>query len=225
MSEGAGPIRQLDWRPGPTGAKRPRAAAQAPRGEADRARRPRLDAAVPPQTMVLRQSTPRFLRAAGAGRARPAHRLPAPPAPLTAAEREKAAAGSNPGLQRALYAIAIGLRPEGVREWNYTTNLHHKPGGMPDRELLAAADFACEREVWDRCINTSERTKQRDRREQRFPMPLPRHRAASERRRTSGLTRPMCTASSARKAASSWTRARACGRLGLDAGHAGHGAK
>jgi soluble lytic murein transglycosylase len=30
---------------------------------------------------------------------------------------------------------------------------------MNDRELLAAADFACQREVWDRCINTSERTK------------------------------------------------------------------
>jgi soluble lytic murein transglycosylase len=30
---------------------------------------------------------------------------------------------------------------------------------MNDRELLAAADLACQHEVWDRCINTSERTK------------------------------------------------------------------
>ncbi len=30
---------------------------------------------------------------------------------------------------------------------------------MSERELLAAADFACQREVRDRCINTSERTK------------------------------------------------------------------
>jgi soluble lytic murein transglycosylase len=84
---------------------------------------------------------------------------------------EKAAASINPGLQRALYAIAIGLRPEGNREWNYSTNLH-TPGGMNDRDLLAAADLACQRQVWDRCINTSDRTKEVIDFEQRFPMPL-----------------------------------------------------
>ena len=94
--------------------------------------------------------------------------LPAAPAPLT--PEEKAAARSNVGLNRGLYAIFLGLRSEGVREWNYTTNLH-TPGGMPDRELLAAADFACQREVWDRCINTSERTKSVIDINQRFPMP------------------------------------------------------
>ena len=94
--------------------------------------------------------------------------LPAPPAPLS--PEEKAAARSNVGLNRGLYAIFLGLRSEGVREWNYTTNLH-TPGGMPDRELLAAADFACQREVWDRCINTSERTKSVIDINQRFPMP------------------------------------------------------
>lgn len=70
-----------------------------------------------------------------------------------------------------MYAIAIGLRPEGNREWNYSTNLH-TPGGMNDRELLAAADLACQRQVWDRCINTSDRTKEVIDFEQRFPMPL-----------------------------------------------------
>ncbi len=95
--------------------------------------------------------------------------VPARPAPLT--EAEKAAVRQNPGLARALYAIRIGLRGEGVREWNYTTNLH-TPGGMNDRELLAAAQLACEREVWDRCINTSERTKAEFDAEQRFPMPF-----------------------------------------------------
>ncbi|MDM0115115.1 transglycosylase SLT domain-containing protein [Variovorax sp. J22R133] len=94
--------------------------------------------------------------------------VPTRPAPLTA--EEKGAARQNPALNRALYAIAIGLRPEGTREWNYATNLHTK-GGMNDRELLAAADFACQREVWDRCINTSERTKGVIDVEQRFPMP------------------------------------------------------
>ncbi len=94
---------------------------------------------------------------------------PAPaPAPLT--DAEKAAARANPGLNRALYAIALGLRSEGVREWNYTTNLHQQ-GGMSERELLAAADLACERQVWDRCINTSERTRDVIDVAQRFPMP------------------------------------------------------
>jgi soluble lytic murein transglycosylase len=95
--------------------------------------------------------------------------LPLAPAALSAPEKE--AARLNPGLNRALIAIALGLRSDGVREWNYTTNLHTR-GGMNDRELLAAADFACQREVWDRCINTSERTKEAFNHEQRFPMPF-----------------------------------------------------
>ncbi|MFP5476214.1 MAG: transglycosylase SLT domain-containing protein [Gammaproteobacteria bacterium] len=95
--------------------------------------------------------------------------VPTPPAPLTPEER--AAAQNNPSLQRGLYAIAMGLRPEGVREWNYATNLHDR-GGMDDRALLAAADLACQREVWDRCINTSERTKGTIDAVQRFPMPF-----------------------------------------------------
>src|SRR5690606_33120337 len=84
---------------------------------------------------------------------------------------EKAAARANPALNKGLYAILIGLRSEGVREWNYATNLH-TPGGMGERELLAAADFACQREIWDRCINTSERTKSVADYTQRFPMPF-----------------------------------------------------
>ncbi len=94
-----------------------------------------------------------------------------PPAPAPLSASEKAQAFANPGLQRALYAIQIGLRPEGNREWNYTTNLH-EAGGMNDRELLAAADFACQRQVWDRCINTSDRTRGTIDFGQRFPMPL-----------------------------------------------------
>ena len=97
---------------------------------------------------------------------------PAKPAPLTAAELREAA--DNAGLQRALLAIQLGLRTEGVREWNYTTNLH-TPGGMGERQLLAAADLACKNEVWDRCINTSKRTTTEIDHAQRFPTP---HRAA-----------------------------------------------
>ncbi len=92
-------------------------------------------------------------------------------AALKKEREEKAAARANPGLTRGLYAIQIGLRSEGVREWNYTTNLH-QGGGMGDRELLAAADLACERQVWDRCINTSERMRNLFDAELSFPMPF-----------------------------------------------------
>ena len=72
----------------------------------------------------------------------------------------------NPGLDRALLLIAIGLRAEGVREWNFSLR------GMNDRELLAAAQMACDRQVWDRCINTSDRTRAEVDVEQRYPMPF-----------------------------------------------------
>ena len=98
-------------------------------------------------------------------------RVTAPPRPDALTEQEKDAARQNPGLQRGLYAIQIGLRSDGVREWNYSANLHQR-GGMSDRELLAAADLACSREVWYRCINTSERTKTVLDFQQRFPMPF-----------------------------------------------------
>jgi soluble lytic murein transglycosylase len=108
--------------------------------------------------------------------ARQAQSLPAPqtvapdkPIPARASEQAILQAKANKGLQRALYAIKIGLRPEGVREWNYETNLAR--GSMSDEERLGAAAMACEAEVWDRCINTSERTKAVVDWSQRFPTP------------------------------------------------------
>ena len=91
-----------------------------------------------------------------------------PVQPLTPAELAEAQA--LPGLQRALKAIALGLRSEGVREWNYEIALH-SPGGMSDRELLAAAEVACQHQIWDRCINTSLRTRKQVDDRQRFPLP------------------------------------------------------
>jgi soluble lytic murein transglycosylase len=108
--------------------------------------------------------------------------VPAAPAPLT--PQEKAAALANPGLQRGLQAIQLGLRSEGVREWNYATNLH-TPGGMDERSLLAAANLACQREIWDRCINTSERTRSEVNWNQRYPMPF--HDTVIARSRMIGL--------------------------------------
>ena len=97
--------------------------------------------------------------------------ITAPAKPEALTPQEKSVAAQNAGLQRALKALSLGLRSEGNREWNYTTNLH-TPGGMSERELLAAADLACSKQVWDRCINTSERTKLAIDFDQRFPMPL-----------------------------------------------------
>lgn len=89
--------------------------------------------------------------------------LPGQPRALTSAER--AGAADNPGLTRGLLLIKEGLRSEGVREWNFSLR------GMNDRELLAAAQLACDQEVWDRCINASDRTRAEVDMAQRFPTP------------------------------------------------------
>ncbi len=95
------------------------------------------------------------------------YRLPAAPAAPAAAELESLAAHpAHPGLQRGLQLIALGLRSEGVREWNFSLR------GLGDRELLAAAQLACAREVWDRCINASDRTRTEVDLAQRYPTPF-----------------------------------------------------
>ena len=91
--------------------------------------------------------------------------VPLPPLPLPLSAAERASAAAQPGLSRALQLIGLGLRNEGVREWNFSLR------GMNDRALLAAAERACAHEVWDRCINTSDRTKSEVDLAQRFPMP------------------------------------------------------
>ena len=89
--------------------------------------------------------------------------MPPRPEPLTAEER--VATLQTPGLVRGLQLIALGLRSEGEREWNFTLR------GMNDRELLAAAQLACDREVYKSCINTSDRTRAEIDMTQRFPTP------------------------------------------------------
>ncbi|MEY8878007.1 MAG: transglycosylase SLT domain-containing protein [Leptothrix sp. (in: b-proteobacteria)] len=90
--------------------------------------------------------------------------MPARPQPVSTAELLRAEL--NPGLARGLALIALGLRNEGVREWNFTLR------GMNDRELLAAAKMACDREIWDRCIYASERTRSEIDMATRFPTPF-----------------------------------------------------
>lgn len=93
----------------------------------------------------------------------------ATPIPALPSSEAIRAAKANAGLQRALYAIRIGLRSEGVREWAYEVNL--AKGSMSDEERLGAAAIACEVEVWDRCISTSERTTRVVNWAQRYPTP------------------------------------------------------
>lgn len=68
----------------------------------------------------------------------------------TAADTDEAAA--NPSLLRALALFRLGMRAEGLREWNWALR------DMDDRQLLSAAEFARRNEVWDRAINTADRT-------------------------------------------------------------------
>jgi len=93
-------------------------------------------------------------------------RLPAlPPAPPPPTDAELEQAQRSPGLQRGLRMAQIGLRDEGRREWNFTLR------GMADRDLLAAAEMACQANDWQLCINTSERTREVIDLRQRYPMP------------------------------------------------------
>jgi len=92
-------------------------------------------------------------------------RVQLPPAPVPLVDSERELIRQHAGLGRALRLMSLGLRSEGVREWNYSLR------GMNDRELTAAAALACEREVWDRCINTSERTRDAVDVAQRYPLP------------------------------------------------------
>jgi soluble lytic murein transglycosylase len=90
--------------------------------------------------------------------------LPAAPAAVSAAEAEESL--KHAGLSRALQLMAIGLRSEGVREWNFSLI------GMDDRQLLAAAQRACSAQVHDRCIHTSERARREIDLAQRYPLPF-----------------------------------------------------
>lgn len=76
--------------------------------------------------------------------------LPAPPRPVGEADVAKAKA--NPGIARALELFRLGLRTEGVREWAFSIR------SMDDTQLLASAEIARRLELYDRAINTADRT-------------------------------------------------------------------
>lgn len=59
----------------------------------------------------------------------------------------------NPGLERAVSLFELGWRRQAVPEWNYALQ------GMSDAQLRGAAEFARERQIYDRVVNTSLLTK------------------------------------------------------------------
>mgnify|MGYP001411059067 FL=1 len=66
---------------------------------------------------------------------------------------EVQAMAKAPGFQRALVLYRLNLRYEGNREWMWTIR------GFDDKQLLAAAEYARRNELYDRAINTAERTR------------------------------------------------------------------
>ena len=89
--------------------------------------------------------------------------IPATPPPLT--DMDVTHARNNPGLARGLMLMRTGLREEGYAEWR------HALRDMNDRSLRAAAQIACDAEIWTLCMTTSERTRDEIDMAQRFPTP------------------------------------------------------
>ncbi|MDP2809287.1 MAG: transglycosylase SLT domain-containing protein [Rhodocyclaceae bacterium] len=75
-----------------------------------------------------------------------------PPQAVAPSVEELAIASANKGFQRSLALFRVDMRVEAVREWVWSLR------GMDDRTLLAAAEFAKQNEIWDRAINTADRT-------------------------------------------------------------------
>lgn len=90
----------------------------------------------------------------------------APPAPDSVTDAELEQARNNPDLQQAVALFKLGLRREAVPQWNYGLR------GLDDRQLLAAAEFAREQQIYDRVVNTSDRTSQEVDFSQRFIAPF-----------------------------------------------------
>ena len=63
-----------------------------------------------------------------------------------------AAFGRRPEVQRVVKLAELDLRPESLREWIYIVR------GLDDDALLLAAEYARRVELYDRAINTAERT-------------------------------------------------------------------
>jgi len=75
-----------------------------------------------------------------------------PPFAPTATEAEVAVAQKQLAFIRAQRFYALNLRSLGNQEWNFPLK------GMTDRQLLASAELARRLQIYDRAVNTAERT-------------------------------------------------------------------
>ena len=79
--------------------------------------------------------------------------IPAIPEPFNvASDADVLAARKVPGIARALELYRLDLRTEATREWVFTIR------SMDDTQLLAAAEVARSEGIFDRAINTADRT-------------------------------------------------------------------
>jgi soluble lytic murein transglycosylase len=88
-----------------------------------------------------------------------------PPRAKAPTAEEVAPMAENQGFRRALKFFEMNMRHEGYREWNWELRR------MNERQHLAAAEFARQRNVLDRMVNTSDRTRTEVDFTQRFPSP------------------------------------------------------
>jgi soluble lytic murein transglycosylase len=86
--------------------------------------------------------------------------------PLVPEPGALAAFAAQPAVQRVLKLSALDLRPEAQREWIEVVR------GMSDDRLLMAAAFAQSNGLYDRSINTAERTRLRHDFALRYPTPF-----------------------------------------------------
>ena len=75
-----------------------------------------------------------------------------PPKVMTPTPQEVAGDRREPGFERALALYQLGQRYDATREWIWSIR------GMDDKQLLAAAEFARQNEMFDRAINTADKT-------------------------------------------------------------------
>jgi soluble lytic murein transglycosylase len=74
--------------------------------------------------------------------------------------------GARPDVQRAVKLAALDMRPESLREWQVVVR------NMDDEQLLRASEFARRAGLFDRSINTAERTVARHDFNLRYPTPF-----------------------------------------------------
>jgi soluble lytic murein transglycosylase len=85
--------------------------------------------------------------------------------PISPHPAELAVFGARPAVQRVVRLSAFDLRAEGQREWLGVVR------GLDDESLLLAAVFAQRNALYDRSINTADRTRHRHDFRLRYPTP------------------------------------------------------